>query len=82
MAEQEGFEPSIRETRIPDFESGAFDHSAIAPRVSTAADSISVDSGFAGLAQGLNHHARAGRGVVARGVGRGGADGDGGDDLA
>ena len=32
MAEQEGFEPSIRETRIPDFESGAFDHSAIAPQ--------------------------------------------------
>ena len=32
LAEQEGFEPSIRETRIPDFESGAFDHSAIAPQ--------------------------------------------------
>ena len=31
LAEQEGFEPSIRETRIPDFESGAFDHSATAP---------------------------------------------------
>ena len=31
LAEQEGFEPSIRHNRIPDFESGAFDHSAIAP---------------------------------------------------
>jgi len=31
LAEREGFEPSIRETRIPDFESGAFDHSAISP---------------------------------------------------
>ncbi len=31
LAEQEGFEPSIRYNRIPDFESGAFDHSAIAP---------------------------------------------------
>ena len=28
MAEREGFEPSIRYNRIPDFESGAFDHSA------------------------------------------------------
>lgn len=32
MAEGEGFEPSIRYNRIPDFESGAFDHSAISPR--------------------------------------------------
>ena len=32
MAEREGFEPSIRTSRIPDFESGAFDHSAISPR--------------------------------------------------
>ncbi len=31
MAEREGFEPSIRTSRIPDFESGAFDHSAISP---------------------------------------------------
>ena len=31
MAEGEGFEPSIRYNRIPDFESGAFDHSAILP---------------------------------------------------
>ena len=29
--EREGFEPSIRTSRIPDFESGAFDHSAISP---------------------------------------------------
>lgn len=31
VAEREGFEPSIRTSRIPDFESGAFDHSAISP---------------------------------------------------
>lgn len=31
MAEGEGFEPSIRYNRIPDFESGAFDHSATLP---------------------------------------------------
>ena len=31
MAESEGFEPPIR-CRIPDFESGAFDHSANSPR--------------------------------------------------
>ena len=31
MAEREGFEPSIRYNRIPDFESGAFDHSATFP---------------------------------------------------
>ncbi len=37
LAEREGFEPSIRETRIPDFESGAFDHSATFPRFSAVA---------------------------------------------
>lgn len=31
LAEEEGFEPSIRYNRIPDFESGAFDHSATLP---------------------------------------------------
>ena len=31
MAEREGFEPSIRYNRIPDFESGAFNHSATFP---------------------------------------------------
>gem|GEM_PF-6949982 len=31
LAEKEGFEPSIRYNRIPDFESGAFDHSATSP---------------------------------------------------
>ena len=31
LAEREGFEPSIRRRRIPDFESGAFDHSATSP---------------------------------------------------
>jgi membrane-bound lytic murein transglycosylase F len=32
MAEREGFEPSVREYRTPDFESGTFDHSATSPR--------------------------------------------------
>ena len=31
LAEREGFEPSSRETREPDFESGAIDHSATFP---------------------------------------------------
>jgi hypothetical protein len=31
LAEREGFEPSIPETGMPDFESGAFDHSATSP---------------------------------------------------
>ena len=31
MAERVGFEPTIRGYRIPDFESGAFDHSATSP---------------------------------------------------
>ena len=31
MAEKEGFEPSLQETCKPDFESGAFDHSATSP---------------------------------------------------
>ncbi len=31
MAEREGFEPSVRENRTPDFESGTIDHSAISP---------------------------------------------------
>ncbi len=31
MAERVGFEPTIRETRIPEFQSGAFDHSATSP---------------------------------------------------
>jgi hypothetical protein len=31
LAEQVGFEPTVRYNRTPDFESGAFDHSATAP---------------------------------------------------
>ena len=31
MAEREGFEPSMKRSPIPDFESGAFDHSATFP---------------------------------------------------
>lgn len=31
LAERQGFEPWIRHKRMPDFESGAFDHSAIFP---------------------------------------------------
>lgn len=34
VAERVGFEPTIRYNRIPDFESGAFDHSAISPEKS------------------------------------------------
>jgi hypothetical protein len=33
LAEKEGFEPSIPETGMPDFESGAFDHSATSPGI-------------------------------------------------
>ena len=31
LAERVGFEPTVRENRTPDFESGAFDHSATSP---------------------------------------------------
>jgi hypothetical protein len=31
MAERVGFEPTLRHNRKPDFESGAFDHSATSP---------------------------------------------------
>ena len=31
LAEREGFEPSIRYSRTPDFESGTFNHSATFP---------------------------------------------------
>ena len=34
IAERQGFEPWIRGYRIPDFESGAFDHSATFPFLS------------------------------------------------
>ena len=33
VAERVGFEPTLRQNRKPDFESGAFDHSATFPRV-------------------------------------------------
>ena len=33
MAERQGFEPWIRCSRMPDFESGAFNHSAIFPDI-------------------------------------------------
>ena len=36
LAERQGFEPWIRHKRMPDFESGAFDHSAIFPFSTTA----------------------------------------------
>lgn len=35
MAEREGFEPSIPLWGIPDFESGAFDHSATSPKIAS-----------------------------------------------
>ena len=31
MAERVGFEPTVRYSRTPDFESGTFDHSATSP---------------------------------------------------
>ena len=33
LAERVGFEPTIRYARMPDFESGAFDHSATSPEI-------------------------------------------------
>jgi hypothetical protein len=33
LAERVGFEPTLRHNRKPDFESGAFDHSATSPGV-------------------------------------------------
>jgi hypothetical protein len=38
MAERVGFEPTVREARTPDFESGAFDHSATFPSGRIIAD--------------------------------------------
>jgi hypothetical protein len=32
LAERVGFEPTLRQNRKPDFESGAFDHSATSPQ--------------------------------------------------
>jgi hypothetical protein len=32
MAERVGFEPTVRYSRTPDFESGTFDHSATSPK--------------------------------------------------
>ena len=40
LAEREGFEPSVRETRTPDFESGAFDHSATFPELTAVPVSL------------------------------------------
>jgi hypothetical protein len=40
-----GFEPTVRENRTPDFESGTFDHSATSPGVH-ALKSVRVDSLF------------------------------------
>ena len=33
LAERVGFEPTVRETRTPDFESGPFDHSGTSPNI-------------------------------------------------
>ena len=43
MAERVGFEPTVRINRTTDFESAAFDHSAISPyihQVATASQSV------------------------------------------
>ncbi len=37
MAERVGFEPTVRIDRTPDFESGAFDHSATSPSFASVA---------------------------------------------
>ena len=50
MAERVGFEPTVRNNRTPDFESGAFDHSATSPlgaRVVTGAAQYSKAAGRA-----------------------------------
>src|SRR5690242_21210521 len=44
MAEREGVEPPIR-CRIPDFESGAFDHSAISPCAAIITSSTTCTTG-------------------------------------
>src|SRR5215471_5713740 len=36
LAERVGFEPTVRENRTPDFESGTFDHSATSPSTNRA----------------------------------------------
>ena len=36
MAERVGFEPTVRENRTPDFESGPFDHSGTSPPMGCA----------------------------------------------
>jgi hypothetical protein len=48
VAEQVGFEPTVRHNRTPDFESGAFDHSATSPRFDSrgAKAAILTDHGF------------------------------------
>ena len=33
LAERVGFEPTVRENRTPDFESGPFDHSGTSPEL-------------------------------------------------
>jgi hypothetical protein len=50
LAERVGFEPTVRYNRTPDFESGAFDHSATSPsglRVVTGAAQYSKAAGRA-----------------------------------
>src|SRR6476661_8894422 len=55
LAEQVGFEPTVRHNRTPDFESGAFDHSATAP------DSVSRGAKAAILAESPRLRAAARR---------------------
>lgn len=40
LEEKEGFEPSVRQNRTPDFESGPFDHSGTSPGLKTCCRSI------------------------------------------
>lgn len=46
MAERVGFEPTIRYNRIPDFESGAFDHSATFPFLTRERVELAIIAGI------------------------------------
>ncbi len=49
LAERVGFEPTVRENRTPDFESGTFDHSATSP-LEVAILALTIPSSGLGVA--------------------------------
>ena len=49
LAERVGFEPTVRETRTPDFESGAFDHSATFPEPTAVPGNLQLSNPPAAL---------------------------------